>query len=72
MENSLGVGNPQTVFLSKASSVRTPIGKGRMFGCLRIDVPQEVLSNVRRYRKRSDNGSRPLLLQRPSNTTDFL
>jgi hypothetical protein len=64
MEDSLGVGNPQTIFLSRASPVRTPIGEEQMFGFLRIDIPQEVLSNVRCYRKWSDNGSRPLLLRR--------
>jgi hypothetical protein len=34
MENSLGVCNPQTVFLSRVSSVKTPIGEERMFGFL--------------------------------------
>jgi hypothetical protein len=72
MKNSLGVSDPQTVFLSKVSPVRTQIGEEPMFGCLAIDAPQEVLSNARCCRTWSGNCSRPLLLQRPSKPTYVL
>ena len=72
MENSLGVGDPQTVFLSGVSSVKTPIGEEWIFGFLRIHAPQKALSNVRYCRTWSDNGSRALLLQHPAKTADVL
>jgi hypothetical protein len=69
MENSLGVGDPQAVFLSRAPPVRTPIGQERMFGVSTIDVPRVVLSNVRCCRTWSGHGSRPLLPQCPPKAT---
>jgi hypothetical protein len=72
MGDSFGVGDPQTILLSRASPVRTPIGEERMFGCSRIDVPREALSNVRYCRTWSGNRSRPLLLQPSTTTADGL
>lgn len=68
VEDSLGVGDPQSVFLSRVSPIKTTRG-GIDFW---FHVPREVLSNVRCYRMWSDNGSRVLLLQRPVKTAGVL
>ena len=72
MEDSLGVCGPQTVFLFKASPVKTPIEGERMFGFLRIHVPREPPSNVRCCRMWPNNGSRARLLRHPAKSADSL
>ena len=66
MEDSFGVGGPQTVFLSRVSPIETPIW------FLRGHVPREVLSSVRCCHMWSDNDSRSRLLQHPAEMADSL
>ena len=69
MGDSLGVSDPQTVFLSRVSHVEIPIGGGTDIRCFRIYIPREVLSSARCCRTCSDNGSRALLPQHLAKTT---
>jgi len=43
MENRLGVSNPQTVFLSRVSPIRTAIGEGMDARLLRVTYPERTV-----------------------------